>query len=71
MTGAQRGLTLIELLVALALALIALFAASNLLISSTQSAGDLQVRSDLLLEQQVAQNYLLANVREAAQQLGA
>lgn len=66
MTGAQRGLTLIELLVALALALIALFAASTLLISSTRSAGDLQVRSDLLLEQQVAQNYLLANVREAA-----
>ncbi|GAA0497677.1 prepilin-type N-terminal cleavage/methylation domain-containing protein [Deinococcus depolymerans] len=58
--------TLIELLVAVALALIILFAASSLLISSSRSSGDLQARNDLLQEQQIAQNYLIANVREAA-----
>ena len=58
--------TLIELLVAVALALIILFAASSLLISSSRSSSDLQVRNDLLQEQQIAQNYLIANLREAA-----
>lgn len=58
--------TLIELLVAVGLALIILFAASSLLISSSRSSSDLQVRNDLLQEQQIAQNYLIANVREAA-----
>lgn len=61
-----QGFTLIELLVALSLALVVLFAASNLLIGSSRSASDLQVRNDLLLEQQVAVNYLLAGAREAA-----
>ncbi|GGS17027.1 PulJ/GspJ family protein [Deinococcus knuensis] len=58
--------TLIELLVAVALALIIMFAASSLLISSSRSSGDLQARNDLLQEFQIAQNYLIANVREAA-----
>lgn len=58
--------TLIELLVAVSLALIILFAASSLLISSSRSSSDLQIRNDLLQEQQIAQNYLIANVREAA-----
>ncbi|WP_291431129.1 type II secretion system protein J [Deinococcus sp.] len=58
--------TLIELLIAVALALIIMFAASSLLISSSRSSGDLQARNDLLQEFQIAQNYLIANVREAA-----
>lgn len=61
-----QGFTLIELLIGISLALLVLFAASSLLISSSRSASDLQVRNDLLLEQQVAANYLIAGAREAA-----
>ncbi|MFT2719831.1 PilW family protein [Deinococcus sp. A31D244] len=70
MTASTRArtaaFTLIELLVAVALALIIMFAASSLLISSSRSSGDLQARNDLLQEFQIAQNYIVANVREAA-----
>lgn len=61
-----QGFTLTELLIGIALALLVLFAAGSLLVSSSRSASDLQIRNDLLLEQQVAANYLLAGAREAA-----
>ncbi|OLV15664.1 PilW family protein [Deinococcus marmoris] len=60
-----QGLTLIELLVAIALGLLVLLAATNLLISSSRSATDLQGRSELLEESQIAQNYMAAQIREA------
>ena len=61
----RSGFTLIELLVALALGLVILAVASDLLISSSRSATDLQGRNDLLQESQIAQNYLVAQLREA------
>lgn len=60
-----QGLTLIELLVAIALGLIVLLAATNLLISSSRSATDVQGRNELLEESQIAQNYMAAQIREA------
>lgn len=60
------GFTLVELLIGMALALIVLFAASNLLTSSSRSATDLQGRNELLEESQIAQNYVAGQVREAA-----
>ncbi|MFB9994413.1 PilW family protein [Deinococcus oregonensis] len=60
-----QGLTLIELLIGLSLALIVLTAAFNLFISSSQTASELQIRNDLRSEMQIAQNYLAAQVREA------
>ncbi|QFP75939.1 PilW family protein [Deinococcus sp. AJ005] len=60
-----QGLTLIELLVAIALGLLVLLAATNLLISSSRSATDVQGRSELLEESQIAQNYMAAQIREA------
>ncbi|CAM3395596.1 Prepilin-type cleavage/methylation domain-containing protein [Deinococcus saxicola] len=60
-----QGLTLIELLVAIALGLLVLLAASNLLISSSRSATDVQGRNELLEESQIAQNYMAAQIREA------
>lgn len=59
------GLTLIELLIGLSLALIVLTAAFNLFLSSSQAASELQTRNDLRSELQIAQNYLAAQVREA------
>lgn len=61
----HAGFTLIELLVALALGLVILAVASDLLISSSRTASDLQGRNDLLQESQIAQNYLVAQLREA------
>ncbi|GHF45817.1 prepilin-type N-terminal cleavage/methylation domain-containing protein [Deinococcus metalli] len=66
MTARTAGFTLIELLVALALGLVILLVASDLLISSSRSASDLQGRNDLLQESQIAQNYMVAQLREAA-----
>lgn len=60
-----RGVTLIELLIGMGLALILLVAAFGLFTSSTKSAFDLQTRNDLLAELQIAQNYLAAQLREA------
>lgn len=60
-----QGLTLIELLVAIALGLIIFLVAANLLESSSRSASDLQGRSELLEESQIAQNYMAAQIREA------
>ncbi|CAM3512977.1 PilW family protein [Deinococcus frigens] len=60
-----QGLTLIELLVAIALGLIVFLVAANLLESSSRSATDLQGRSELLEESQIAQNYMAAQLREA------
>ena len=62
---ALEGFTLIELLVALALGLAILIIASDLLISSSRSASDLQGRNELLQESQIAQNYLVGQLREA------
>lgn len=59
------GLTLIELLIGLSLALIVLTAAFSVFISSSQTASELQIRNDLRSELQIAQNYLAAQVREA------
>lgn len=60
-----QGFTLIELLVAIALGLVIFLVASNLLVSSSRSAGDLQGRNELLEESQIAQNYMAAQIREA------
>ncbi|CAM4140164.1 PilW family protein [Deinococcus marmoris] len=60
-----QGLTLIELLVAIALGLAIFLVASNLLVSSSRSATDLQGRNELLEESQIAQNYMAAQIREA------
>lgn len=62
----QGGVTLVELLIGMALALTVLFAASNLLTSSSRSATDLQGRNELLEESQIAQNYVAGQLREAA-----
>lgn len=62
---ARSGFTLIELLVALALGLVILAVASDLLITSSRIASDLQGRNDLLQESQIAQNYVVAQLREA------
>ncbi|THF68125.1 hypothetical protein E7T06_17845 [Deinococcus sp. Arct2-2] len=59
------GLTLIELLIGLSLALIVLTAAFSVFISSSQAASEIQTRNDLRSELQIAQNYLAAQVREA------
>ncbi|WP_309569802.1 prepilin-type N-terminal cleavage/methylation domain-containing protein, partial [Deinococcus sp.] len=59
------GFTLIEMLVAMALGLVILAIASDLLISSSRTASDLQGRNDLLQESQIAQNYIVAQLREA------
>lgn len=59
------GFTLIELLVAVALGLALLVIASDLLISSSRSATDVQGRNELLQESQIAQNYLVSQLREA------
>lgn len=66
MNARARGLTLVELLVAVALGLLVLAVASNLLISSSRTASDVQARNELLQEGQIAQNYLAAQLREAA-----
>lgn len=58
-------MTLIELLIGMALALIVMVAAFDLFTSSTKSAFNLQTRSELLAELQIAQNYLAAQVRDA------
>lgn len=60
-----QGLTLIELLVAIALGLAIFLVASNLLVSSSRSATDLQGRNELLEESQIAQNYMASQLREA------
>ncbi|WP_019010626.1 PilW family protein [Deinococcus aquatilis] len=60
-----QGVTLIELLIGMALALIVMVAAFDLFTSSTKSAFNLQTRSELLAELQIAQNYLAAQVRDA------
>lgn len=62
---AVGGFTLVELLVAVALGLAILVIASDLLISSSRSASDLQGRNELLQESQIAQNYLVSQLREA------
>lgn len=59
------GFTLIELLVALALGVVILAVVSDLLISSSRSASDLQGRNELLEESQIAQNYVVGQLREA------
>ncbi|PNY80774.1 PilW family protein [Deinococcus koreensis] len=61
----SAGFTLIELLVAVALGLAILVVASDLLISSSRSASDVQGRNELLQESQIAQNYLVGQLREA------
>lgn len=61
----RAGFTLIELLVALALGVVILAVVSDLLISSSRSASDLQGRNELLEESQIAQNYVVGQLREA------
>ncbi len=61
----QNGFTLLEILVAISLALIILFAATSLLITSSNSTGDLQNKNELLEESQIAQNYLAWRLKEA------
>ncbi|WP_157451144.1 PilW family protein [Deinococcus puniceus] len=60
-----QGVTLIELLVGMTLAVLVLATAFNLFTSSTKTASDLQNRNELQAELQIAQNYLAAQVREA------
>ncbi|UQN05553.1 PilW family protein [Deinococcus sp. QL22] len=60
-----QGITLIELLIGMALAVLVLATAFNLFTSSTKTASDLQNRNELQAELQIAQNYLAAQVREA------
>ncbi len=60
-----QGMTLIELLIGLSLALIVLTAAFSLFMSSSQTASELQNRNELRSEMQIAQNYLAAQGREA------
>lgn len=61
----HAGFTLIELLIAVALGAVILFVASNLMVSTSGSTTDLQARTEMLEESQIAQNYLASQLREA------
>jgi prepilin-type N-terminal cleavage/methylation domain-containing protein len=62
----QSGFTLVELLIAMALVGIVLAAVVTVNIDTSKSLAVLQTRNDLLPETQIAQNYLVSKLREAA-----
>lgn len=61
-----QAFTLMELLIAVALGALLLLVLSEVLVSSSRSATDLQGRNELQEDSQIAQNYAAGQLREAA-----
>lgn len=62
----ESAFTLLELLIGMVLIGLILTALLSLNISTNRSASSLQVRNDLLAETQIAQNYIVGKLRDAA-----
>ncbi len=62
----EQGFTLIETMVALGLLGLILAAVFSVMQRSSTATGQLDVRNDLLSETQLAQNYMVSRLREAA-----